>query len=125
MHLLLDTHVLIWWFSGDPHLSKKAISLITDAEAVYVSSASIWEATIKKRLGKLEVDLSLITTSLEKEGFIELPIRIPHTLQTLALPEIHRDPFDRILIAQAISEPLRFVTADSALQKYSDLIELI
>ena len=125
MHLLLDTHVLLWWFSADPHLSKKAISLITEAEEVYVSSASIWEASIKKRLGKLDVDLSLITTSLEKEGFIELPVRICHTLQTLSLPEIHRDPFDRILIAQAISEPLRLVTADGTLQKYSDLIELI
>lgn len=125
MHLLLDTHVLIWWFAGDQHLSKKAISLITEAEAVYVSSASIWEATIKKRLGKLDIDLDLITTSLEKEGFLELPVKIAHTLQTLKLPEIHRDPFDRILIAQAISEPLRFVTADGALQKYSDLVELI
>lgn len=125
MHLLLDTHVLIWWFSADQRLSKKAISLITDADEVYVSSASIWEATIKKRLGKLDVDLSLITTSLDKEGFIELPVRISHTLQTLQLPEIHRDPFDRILIAQAISEPLRFVTSDCTLQKYSDLIELI
>lgn len=125
MHLLLDTHVLIWWFSADQQLSKKAISLITDAEEVYVSSASIWEATIKKRLGKLDVDLSLITTLLEKEGFIELPVRISHILQTLALPEIHRDPFDGILIAQAIAEPLRFVTADRALQNYSDLIELI
>lgn len=125
MHLLLDTHVLIWWFAADQHLSKKAISLITEADEVYVSSASIWEATIKKRLGKLDVDLSLITTSLEKEGFIELPVTISHTLETLKLPEIHRDPFDRVLIAQAISEPLRFVTADCALQNYSDLIELI
>lgn len=125
MHLLLDTHILLWWFSADTHLSKKAISLITEAEEVYVSSASIWEATIKKRLGKLDVDLSLITSSLESEGFIELPVRISHTLQTLEQPEIHRDPFDRILIAQAISEPLRFVTADHTLQNYSDLIELI
>jgi PIN domain nuclease of toxin-antitoxin system len=125
MHLLLDTHILIWWFSADQRLSKKAISLITDAEEVYVSSASIWEATIKKRLGKLDADLSLITTSLEKEGFIELPVRIIHILQTLELPEIHRDPFDRILIAQAISEPLRFVTSDCTLKGYSDLIELV
>lgn len=125
MRLLLDTHVLIWWFSADQRLSKKAVSLITEAEEVYVSSASIWEATIKKRLGKLDVDLSLLITSLEKEGFIELPIRMLHTLQTLKLPEIHRDPFDRLLIAQAIAEPLRFVTADSTLQNYSDLIELI
>jgi PIN domain nuclease of toxin-antitoxin system len=99
--------------------------LITEAEEVFVSSASIWEATIKKRIGKLDVDLSLITLSLEKEGFIELPVRIFHILQTLKLPEIHRDPFDRILIAQAISEPLRFVTADCTLKKYSDLIELV
>lgn len=125
MHLLLDTHVLIWWFSADRHLSTQAISLIKEAEEVYVSSASIWEATIKKRLGKLDVDLTLLTSSLEKEGFIELPVRISHTLQTLNLPEIHRDPFDRILLAQAISEPLRFVTADNTLQKYSDLIHLI
>lgn len=125
MHLLLDTHVLIWWFSADRRLSTQAISLIKEAEEVYVSSASIWEATIKKRHGKLDVDLILLTSSLEKEGFIELPVRISHTLQTLNLPEIHRDPFDRILIAQAISEPLRFVTADNTLQKYSDLIHLI
>ena len=125
MHVLLDTHIFIWWLNDDAHLSKKARSLIDNADDIYISSASIWEASIKIQLGKLDVDISLLVNSIESEGFIELPISIKHAASVLTLPHHHRDPFDRMLIAQAVSEPLRFITADQSLLVYSDLVSLV
>ncbi|TAK75895.1 MAG: type II toxin-antitoxin system VapC family toxin [Gammaproteobacteria bacterium] len=125
MHLLLDTHIFIWWLKDDKSLSKKARMLIQEADEVYISSASIWEAAIKIQLGKLDVMIDVLAASIEKEGFIELPITAKHAMQTLQLSHHHRDPFDRILIAQAISEPLRFLTVDQKLEVYSDLVEMV
>lgn len=125
MHLLLDTHVFIWWLADDENLSKKARTFIVDAEEVYISSASIWEAAIKAQLGKLEVNIDFLVESIESEGFIELPISIKHTAQISKLPNHHRDPFDRILVAQAMSEPLRLLTVDKTLKKYSELVEIV
>lgn len=125
MHLLLDTHVFIWWLSDDVHLTQKARTRIDTADKIYVSSASIWEAAIKVQLGKLDVDIDLLMNSIASEGFFELPISIKHAASILQLARHHRDPFDRILITQAISEPLRFLTADKTLQIYSDLVELV
>ena len=125
MHILLDTHIYIWWLKDDAHLSKKARSIIVDADVVYISSISIWEAAIKIRLGKLDANIKELINSIESEGFLELPLTADHAALVAELPDYHRDPFDRILIAQAIYEPLRFITADCSLPKYSDLIELI
>lgn len=125
MHLLLDTHIFIWWLKDDRSLSKKAGSLIKEAEQVYVSSASIWEAAIKIQLGKLDVEIDDLINSIESEGFLELPIIARHAAMVSQLPSHHRDPFDRILIAQAIAEPLRFLTVDEKLKKYSKLVELV
>ncbi|OGV38536.1 MAG: twitching motility protein PilT [Legionellales bacterium RIFCSPHIGHO2_12_FULL_42_9] len=125
MNLLLDTHIFIWWLNDDVHLSKKARALIDRADNIYVSSASIWEAAIKVQLGKLKVDIDLLVNSIALEGFIELPISIKHAASILHLAHHHRDPFDRILISQALSEPLRFLTADKTLPIYSDLVELV
>lgn len=125
MHCLLDTHIILWWLNNDPLLSKKARSYIQNAEQVYVSSASIWEMAIKIRLGKLDADLDVIIHSIQEQGFIELSITIAHTAHVAKLPHHHRDPFDRIMVAQAIVEPLRLLSADKLLKSYSELVELI
>lgn len=125
MHILLDTHIFLWWLKDDRKLSKKARTIIQNAEEVYISSASIWESAIKMQLGKLSVEMNLLLDSIENEGFIELPITIKHAALVAELPGHHRDPFDRMLIAQTISEPLRFLTADVTIKIYSELVEMV
>jgi PIN domain nuclease of toxin-antitoxin system len=125
MKLLIDTHLYLWWLQDSPKLSEKARQQIQDATEVYVSSASIWEATIKASIGKLSVDIDQLVAEISKSGFQELPITAAHAATVARLPEIHKDPFDRILIAQAMSEPLRFLTADGLLKSYSELVELV
>lgn len=125
MRLLLDTHVYLWWLQDHPKLSTEGRSKIIAASEVYVSSASIWEASIKAGIGKLEVDVNQLVSEIENSGFQELPIAAKHVAMVMRLPEIHRDPFDRILIAQALCEPLRFLTADGILTGYSELVEVI
>ncbi len=122
VRLLLDTHVFLWSVGDDPRLSKKARSLICAADEVFISSASIWEASIKAGIGKLDVDIDLLVNEIANSGFLELPVRAAHAAYTRHLPDIHRDPFDRLLIAQAMTEPLRLVTADGQLEKYTDLV---
>lgn len=125
MRLLLDTHLFLWCVSDNRRLTKKTKSKILNASEVYISSASIWEATIKIKLGKLDADADLLIEAINKSGFLELPITAIHAASVNKLPDFHRDPFDRILIAQAISEPLTFLTADELLGNYSDLIEVV
>ncbi|GGX24213.1 type II toxin-antitoxin system VapC family toxin [Undibacterium macrobrachii] len=125
MKLLIDTHIYLWWLLDSPKLSEKARQQIQDATEVYVSSASIWEATIKASIGKLSVDIDQLVAEISKSGFQELPITAAHAATVARLPEIHKDPFDRILIAQAMSEPLRFLTADAILRGYSELVEIV
>lgn len=125
MRILLDTHVYLWWLQDHPKLSNAGRDRIISASEVYVSSASIWEATIKAGIGKLEVDVNQLVAEIENSGFQELPISAKHAAMVAQLPDVHRDPFDRILIAQALSEPLRFLTADGILGVYSELVEVI
>ena len=125
MRLLLDTHIFLWCVKDDRQLGKVAREAIADATEVYVSSATIWEATIKKAVGKLHADIDELVLAIAGSGYIELPITARHAAAVSRLPEVHRDPFDRILIAQALSEPLRFLTADSILKRYSDLVEIV
>lgn len=125
MHILLDTHLFIWWLKDDKNLTKKARILIRDAEEIYISSASIWEAAIKIQLGKLDIQINSLVDSINSEGFIELPISATHAAKVTDLILHHRDPFDRILIAQAMTEPLKFLTADVKLKQYSELVEII
>ena len=99
--------------------------MLDGAAEIYVSSASIWEAAIKSRLGKLEADVDALASAIAASGFLELPVSAKHAAAVARLPDFHGDPFDRLLIAQAISEPLRFLTADSVLRQYSDLVELV
>lgn len=125
MQILLDTHLFIWWLKDDAQLSKKARLIISDADIVYISSVSIWEAAIKIELGKLAVDIDELVKAINSEGFTELPLLSKQAARVKDLPSIHRDPFDRMLIAQAMSEPLRFLTSDKILKDYSELVEII
>ena len=123
MRLLLDIHVYLWWLQDNRKLSRAGRAKITAADEVFISSASIWEASIKAGLGKLDVDVNALVSEIANSGFLELPVSALHAARLMMLPDIHRDPFDRILIAQAMCEPLRFLTIDSVLQSYSDLVE--
>lgn len=122
MRILLDTHVYLWWLEDSPRLSSEARRLIAEAESVHVSSASLWEAVIKIGLGRLEADPADLVAGIRKSGFIPLPITPEHTLALPGLSAHHKDPFDRMLLCQAITEPLRLVTTDGLLQSYSDLV---
>jgi PIN domain nuclease of toxin-antitoxin system len=122
MRLLLDTHIFYWSFYNPEKLSNKAISTIMQAEAVFVSSASIWETAIKVRLGKMDGSPAQLAAEIEASGFQELPVWSRHALLVADLPMHHSDPFDRLLIAQAMSEPLHLLTADAQLKPYSDLV---
>jgi len=122
MRLLLDTHVFLWVVGDSRRLKPKARRLIEAAERVHVSAASVWEIAIKMRLGKIRVDLEALVAAIETSGFVELPVRAAHAAGVAHLPLHHTDPFDRLLIAQALHEPLRLLTADAALAQYSDLV---
>ena len=118
MRYLLDTHILLWWLTNDKKLSKALRLIIADPEnTLYVSSASVLEISIKTCLGKLSMPENLEEDFIEN-GFIALPITIQHARLAGQLPDIHRDPFDRMLLAQAQLEKLTLLTHDKALKKY-------
>lgn len=125
MRFLLDTHIYLWVVKNDRRLTKAARTKIENADEVYVSSATIWEAAIKIKIGKLDVDIDDLTNAISESGFLELPVTARQAALVVQLPDYHRDPFDRILIAQAMSEPLRLLTADAILREYSDLIDIV
>ena len=125
MRLLLDTHVFLWAVSGSGQLKPHARRLISSADDVFISSASIWEIAIKARLGKVTADPDELVLAIDRSGFQELPVRAAHAAMVGRLDMHHNDPFDRLLVAQAISEPLRLLTADAALNPYSELVLLI
>jgi PIN domain nuclease of toxin-antitoxin system len=121
MKTLLDTHVTIWFISGDRSLSNKAIAEIeSNAEQNFVSIASIWEIAIKVRLGKLELNNSFkeFLYQLEINSFKILPITTTDTFAITTLPFHHRDPFDRMIVAQAITNGMRLVTKDEIFKDY-------
>jgi PIN domain nuclease of toxin-antitoxin system len=116
--ILIDTHVLLWWLGDNRALGSEARGTIESAEnIIYVSAASVWEVSIKKSLGKLQApgDYELI---LEEEGFESLPISAFHAEQAGALPPLHRDPFDRMLVAQAQAEGLVLMSGDRRMAEY-------
>jgi PIN domain nuclease of toxin-antitoxin system len=120
--LLLDTHVLLWALREDAQLSRPARKLIEDGEnQIFVSAASIWEIAIKQARGLLRLDMETVVEILKAQSFEELPVRIAHTLHLRDLPNHHRDPFDRILIAQSITEHLRLMTADETILSYEGI----
>ena len=117
VNLLLDTHVLIWWDEGR-RLSPGARRAIRGAEAVYVSAASAWEIAIKIGLGRLRPTRTVEQAAAES-GFLELPVTFRHAELVAQLPAHHRDPFDRLLVAQAEAERLTLVTRDPVFARYS------
>jgi PIN domain nuclease of toxin-antitoxin system len=125
VRLLLDTHLFVWFLAGSPKLGRSARKTIEGASAVFVSSASVWEIAIKAALGKIEADAAVVAEEIEGSGFIELPVSARHAARVAKLPPLHGDPFDRLLIAQALSEPLVLLTADSALANYGSVIMTI
>jgi PIN domain nuclease of toxin-antitoxin system len=119
MQLLLDTHALIWWLAGDEALSAPARAAIADEDnAVFVSAASIWEITTKARLGKLPAIAADLERAAADQGFIGLPISLRHGQLAGALPGPHRDPFDRMLIAQSILDRLVLVSNERPFDAY-------
>jgi PIN domain nuclease of toxin-antitoxin system len=125
MRLLLDTQVFLWAVTGDRRLKAGARALLTAADAVYVSAASLWEIAIKSGLGKIEGDAAGLAGAIDASGFHELPVSAQHAAAVARLPLHHTDPFDRLLLAQAFLEPLRFVTADGVLAAYGGAIEFL
>jgi len=118
MKYLLDTHILLWWLSEPKKLSKKAQSIIQDRRVtIYVSSASFWEIAIKNSMGRINMPRNLLQI-LESENLTLLPINPEETLGVIDLPDIHKDPFDRLLIAQAKYYDLIFITRDKIIVEY-------
>ncbi len=117
MKLLLDTHVLLWWLTGQP-LEPRAAEAVADVGTlVAVSAASLWEIAIKRALGKLRFDGS-VDSVVREARFEPLPITASHAELAAGLPDHHRDPFDRMLVAQARSEQLTLATRDPAFDRY-------
>lgn len=125
MRLLLDTHVFVWATMDSKRLSADARKTMLAASEIYVSAASIWEIAIKRRLGKIDGDPGQLAAAITESGFYPLPVTPVHAAMVETLPDHHRDPFDRLLVAQAMSEPLRLLTVDRVLQPYSDLVTVI
>jgi PIN domain nuclease of toxin-antitoxin system len=124
MRVLLDTHLLLWALSSPEKLSKRARQRI-DSSEVYASAASIWEISIKSALGKLKADPNEVLAAVEPAGFNHLPIVGGHAAKVVDLPPIHKDPFDRLLVAQARFEPMILLTDDDTLGGYGELVEVV
>jgi PIN domain nuclease of toxin-antitoxin system len=125
MRLLLDTHVFLWYLAASRKLPKSIFNRIEVADAVFVSAASIWEAGIKIKQGRLQASTDDLIAGIAASGFVELTISATHGALAATLPEYHRDPFDRVLVAQAMAEPLKLLTADELLRQYSPLVEVV
>ncbi len=121
MRVLLDTHLLLWSLASPAKLPKAARTIIDRAE-VYVSAASIWEISIKSSLGKLSASSADVLAALAPAGFAVLSVTGEHAARVSDLPSVHRDPFDRMLVAQALCEPMNLLTNDEALRAYGSFI---
>ena len=124
MRVLLDTHLLLWALSSPEKLSKRTRQRI-DSSEVFASAASIWEVSIKSALGKLKADPNEVLAGLEPAGLNHLPIVGGHAAKVVQLPPIHKDPFDRLLVAQARFEPMILLTDDDVLGGYGDFVEVV
>ena len=125
MNLLLDTHVALWAITDSPKLPQNARDLIASAKTtVWVSTANIWEIAIKHSLGRGDMPVSGrdAMRHFQKSGYRFLPIEAEHAVAVEELPAYHQDPFDRILVAQALVEPMRLMTHDPLVARYSDTI---
>jgi PIN domain nuclease of toxin-antitoxin system len=121
MKVLIDTHALIWYIGGKKKLSKKTIAVIENTKnQVYVSKASLWELAIKISLGKLEISIPFeeLEAFLKENAFFILEYNFSHLQKLLSLPFHHSDPFDRLIISQAITDNLTIITKDKSFRKY-------
>ena len=125
MRLLLDTHVLLWLLAGSTRIKKISPRIQSDDNEVYYSVASLWEIAIKSGLGKLEYEVGQVREAAQASGYTELPVLGAHVLALANLEHHHRDPFDRLLVAQAAAEPMVLLTDDATVAKYGHHIELI
>lgn len=128
MRLLLDTHLLLWAAASSKRLPREARALIENgANEVYFSAASIWEIAIKSSLGRTDfrIDLAVFQGALAQMAMTELPVTASHAVGVTKLPLIHRDPFDRLLIAQSIAAPLTLMTNDAVLARYWDGVQVV
>ncbi|MGQ0529370.1 MAG: type II toxin-antitoxin system VapC family toxin [Panacagrimonas sp.] len=125
MNLLLDTHVALWAITDSPKLTKKARELIeSPRSSVWISAATVWEITIKHGLGRGDMPVSgqAALRYFQASGYQLLPIEAEHAAAVEDLPKHHADPFDRILVAQALVEPMRLITHDPIVARYSDTV---
>jgi PIN domain nuclease of toxin-antitoxin system len=128
MRLLIDTHLLLWTAARSRRLPREARRLLEDpANDVFYSAASLWEIAIKASLRRsdLKVDLALLRPALAVMGLLELPVSGAHAERLASLPAIHKDPFDRMLVAQSLSEPLILLTNDAALAAYGEVVRVV
>ena len=125
INLLLDTNVFLWYFWGSRRINSVSRLIGTEETRVYVSTVTWWEIAIKIRAGKLAVDLEQLRSYARRYDFLELPISGNYMEAYLGLPDIHKDPFDHMLLAQAISTPMRLITGDSLLAEYSSLVMVV
>ena len=128
MRVLLDTHLLLWSIASSRRLPKEASSLILDAaNEVFYSAASVWEVAIKSALrgSDFKAEPAVLVRALAQSGFSELPVTAAHAARVARLPSIHRDPFDRLLVAQSLAEPMTLLTNDAALVRYGSSVQLV
>lgn len=129
MELLLDTHIFLWYITGDPRLPSNVLELIREpANEVYLSPVSIWEIIVKYQLGKLPLQQSpevFIPLQRQRHHLKSLPLDEESVTRLLLLPSLHKDPFDRMLICQAIQNNLTLISTDDAIHSYSDQVLLI
>jgi PIN domain nuclease of toxin-antitoxin system len=128
VRILLDTHLLLWAVASSRRLSKEARHLILDsANDVFYSAASVWEVSIKSALGRrdFKANPTLLVRALAQSGFSELPVTAAHPARVATLPAVHRDPFDRLLVAQSLAEPMTLLTNDAVLLGYGPLVQVV
>lgn len=128
MRLLVDTHLLLWSVAASRKLTAEARELLTDPDNVVLySAASVWEIAIKSALRRRDfrVDLPRLLRALPQAGFSELPVTAQHAARVASLPSLHRDPFDRMLVAQALAEPLVLLTNDAQLGRYGTQVRVV
>jgi PIN domain nuclease of toxin-antitoxin system len=124
LKILLDTHILLWWLDANPLLPQEAIALIRDPEnTIFVSAVTLWEIWLKQSLGKLRLPANFLER-LAAESFESLPLTAAQTVRIAHQEWVHRDPFDRILVAQAQAENLVLLTVDEVLAGYGAAVRL-
>lgn len=122
MRLLLDTNALLWALTNGPRIEPVRELLLADENEVFVSTVSWWEIAIKTRIGKLVASLPELRATVQESGFLELPLLGSHAEMLATLPRYHNDPFDHMLVAQAMAEPMRLITGDEVLARYTPLV---